>query len=256
MNSLTNDTKIISLVTTAIDTVKIYRSTTAEFEDGGTPGTIPLAGQKTTFHEAICLPTHPALIRDVQWAPFNVRGFDLFATACRDGAIRIYRLDTAASAGEMTIIDESPSTLSEQPDSQPTPQIASTPLPPRSGPQSSLTSAIAGRSSAIAPSSTSTSSPRHPASHSHSHSHSRSRPALTSPFSHTVTLESELLNAHRDVWALCWDPSGQVLMSSGSDGVTKLWKRAVMGKGWLLFADQEMGLEESDEGEEGAEGDP
>lgn len=42
-------------------------------------------------------------------------------------------------------------------------------------------------------------------------------------------------------------------MSSGSDGVTKLWKRAVRGAGWMLFADQEVSVDESD-GEEGGDG--
>jgi hypothetical protein len=42
-------------------------------------------------------------------------------------------------------------------------------------------------------------------------------------------------------------------MSSGSDGVTKLWKKAVMGAGWLLFADQEISVDD-DDGEEVGEG--
>ena len=42
-------------------------------------------------------------------------------------------------------------------------------------------------------------------------------------------------------------------MSSGSDGVTKLWKKAVMGAGWMLFADQEVSVDEGDEDEAEAE---
>ena len=45
-------------------------------------------------------------------------------------------------------------------------------------------------------------------------------------------------------------------MSSGSDSVTKLWKRAVVGAGWMLFADQEVSVDESDDevGEDGEKG--
>jgi nucleoporin SEH1 len=236
---------MLSLVATAMDTVKIYRSTTAHSDSSTTPGAMPLAGPKTTFYEAARLSTHPALVRDVQWAPFNVRGFDLFATACRDGGVRIYKLDTMASTISTNKTNNNPANHPSQSSSSnnaPSSPATST-IPHRPGPQSSLTSAIVGRSGTplnLHPSSTTT---RH---------HSRS--TLLSPFTHTITIESEILNAHRDAWALCWDPAGQVLMSSGSDGVTKLWKKAISGAGWILFADQEVTVDESD-GEAGGEGD-
>jgi nucleoporin SEH1 len=235
---------MLSLVATAMDTVKIYRSTTAHSDSSTTPGAMPLAGPKTTFYEAARFPTHPALVRDVQWAPFNVRGFDLFATACRDGGVRIYKLDTIASTISTNKTNNNPANHPSQSSSSnnaPSSPATST-IPHRPGPQSSLTSAIVGRSGTplnLHPSSTTT---RH---------HSRSN--LPSPFTHTITIESEILNAHRDAWALCWDPAGQVLMSSGSDGVTKLWKKAISGAGWILFADQEVTVDESD-GEAGGDG--
>ncbi|ERF76745.1 hypothetical protein EPUS_02284 [Endocarpon pusillum Z07020] len=249
MNSLTDDKKMLSLIATAMDTVKIYRSTIVQYDFNGTPGAIPSAGQdRTTFFEAARFPTHPALIRDAQWAPFNVRGFDLFATACRDGGVRIYKLDTTAGSNTTTnkTDNEAVSTLS----SNNTRQTSTAPiLHHRPGPQSSLTSAIVGRSAT-----TSTSSTLYPSSTATTPSttnFARDQPrfAFLSPFTHTITTESELLNAHRDTWALCWDPAGQVLMSSGSDGVTKLWKKAVMGTGWMLFADQEVSVDESEEEE-------
>jgi len=248
MNSLTEDFNMLSLVATAMDTVKIYRSTATPINFSGTPGALAPAGRKTTFYEAARFPIHPALIRDVQWAPFNVRGFDLFATACRDGGVRIYRLDTTASTTTPnTILSDPPSqtTSSTNPPSSP----ATATLSRRPGPQSSLTSAIVGRSgpSALHPQLTTTLS--HPPVTTRQHS----RSTIPSPFTHILTTETELPNAHRDAWALCWDPAGQVLMSSGSDGVTKLWKKAIMGAGWLLFADQEISVDDSD-GEEGGEG--
>lgn len=263
MNSLTDDTKLLSLVATAMDTAKIYRSAITQNNPSSNPSALPLAGQKqTTFYEAARFPTHPALIRDVQWAPFNIRGFDLFATACRDGGVRIYRLDTTATTTATK--PGTTTTPSHPPPSTTTPHPSSPLTPPhqpphpqqRPTPQSSLTSAIAGRSTTTTPT-PNTSSITTPSRQQ------QVRPTPPSPFTHTITLETELANAHRDAWALCWDPAGQVLMSSGSDGVTKLWKRAVAagsgggegGQGeWMLFADQEVDVEEGGSDGEGQGG--
>jgi nucleoporin SEH1 len=248
MNSLTEDFNMLSLVATAMDTVKIYRSTATPINFSSTPGVMAPTGHKTIFYEAARFPTHPALIRDVQWAPFNVRGFDLFATACRDGGVRIYRLDTTACTTNPNTSPSEPSSQTTSSTNHPSSPAAAT-LPRRPGPQSSLTSAIVGRSGPSALNPPQSTTPSHPTITTRQHS----RSTIPSPFTHTLTTEAELPDAHRDAWALCWDPAGQVLMSSGSDGVTKLWKKAVMGAGWLLFADQEISVDDSD-GEEGGEG--
>ncbi|KAK4103762.1 WD40 repeat-like protein [Parathielavia hyrcaniae] len=36
---------------------------------------------------------HRGLVRDVAWAAGNIRGYDVVATACQDGAVRVFRLD-------------------------------------------------------------------------------------------------------------------------------------------------------------------
>ncbi|KAK4121733.1 WD40 repeat-like protein [Parathielavia appendiculata] len=36
---------------------------------------------------------HRGLVRDVAWAGGNIRGYDVIATACQDGAVRVFRLD-------------------------------------------------------------------------------------------------------------------------------------------------------------------
>ncbi len=33
-------------------------------------------------------------MRDVAWAPGNIRGYDILATACQDGFVRVLRVDT------------------------------------------------------------------------------------------------------------------------------------------------------------------
>ena len=38
-------------------------------------------------------------------------------------------------------------------------------------------------------------------------------------------------------------------MSNGADGVTKMWKRSIMGGEWLLFSDQAIDLDEESDDE-------
>ncbi|KAL2126426.1 hypothetical protein VTI74DRAFT_934 [Chaetomium olivicolor] len=42
---------------------------------------------------------HRGLVRDVAWAGGNIRGYDVIATACQDGFVRVFRLD-AVKHGE------------------------------------------------------------------------------------------------------------------------------------------------------------
>jgi len=196
--------------------VKIYRSAPRTGDDSESAG----ASHRFMFYEAAKLSVHPALVRDVQWNPFNVRGYDMFATACKDGTVRIYevRLSPTSTEGKS---QNTTAAGSANHTSQ------------RSQPQSSLTSAIAGRPSSSDMSNTAAQAP--PRTHSFG-------------FKHSITQVASLDHAHNDAWALSWDPQGQVLLSNGSDGVTKMWRRSVQNGEWLLFADQKV--EFGDEGEE------
>ena len=71
------DRKALSLAVAAMDTVKIYR-TDKDRE-------LYVAAELTGAH---------GVIRDVAWANGSVRGFDLIATACKDGMVRVYELTT------------------------------------------------------------------------------------------------------------------------------------------------------------------
>ena len=207
MNSLTDDTRMLSIVTTAMDTVKIYRSTTMQDDSSNTPGAIPSAGQKTTFYEAARLPTHPALIRDVQWAPFNVRGFDLFATACRDGGVRIYKLETTVSTSTNKR-DESSSTPPPQASSSTTAQSSQATIPHRPGPQSSLTTAIVRRSG----------TPLHPPSHSDTFIQSAPPTSLHPPFT---------IHTHRNDGIRAPERASRrvgVVLGSGGTGADVQWQ--------------------------------
>ena len=229
INSLSDDKSMLGLVATAMSEVKIYRS--INIDSTGTSDS-DTTSRQIAFVEAAKLPIHPALVRDVQWAPFNVRGTDLIATACRDGSVRIYSLD-ALPMGDNSKSHGPGNNISSG-------RLTSQLQAQRSAPQSSLTTAITGRNS------NSTSNPSTPGVSRFS----PHRPHASLPFKHSVTQVADLANVHKDVWALAWDPNGQVLMSNGSDGITKMWKQSVMNGVWMLFSDQEIMFESGDEAEE------
>lgn len=217
INSLFDDRAQLSLVVSVLNEVKIYRSVVPGGDFSATDG----ATHRVMFFEAARLPRHPALVRDVAWAPFSVQGTDRIATACKDGTIRIFELNVAEASGgartDAAAAAKSVQTVSAQRQQQQQ--------------QSSLTSGLTGRGS-----STSTPTLSAPAP-------TPSRAARTGhvfPFATSIHSTMSLPSAHTDAWSVSFDGQGQVLMSSGSDGVTKLWRRSVLGGQWLVFAGQEI----------------
>ncbi|CAN8102149.1 unnamed protein product [Discula destructiva] len=80
-------TDALGLVVAAMDMVKVYRTRDVVFHAYGVPST------KKEFYEAASGPGHRSLVRDVAWAPGNIRGYDIIASACMDGFVRVMRLD-------------------------------------------------------------------------------------------------------------------------------------------------------------------
>ncbi|EXJ93904.1 hypothetical protein A1O1_02297 [Capronia coronata CBS 617.96] len=288
VKSVSDDRNQLSLVVSALNEVKIYRSVVpnsnssnsnsnnnSNSNHGGDVGsgsgsgsaintginTGDGASHRVMFYEAVRLPRHPALVRDVQWAPFSVRGTDRIATACKDGALRIFELGVAdAPDGGKT--DTFPSTSAENTMAR----SASSNLQQRHQPhqhQSSLTSAITGRGSHQGSSTTGSASGAGVGggvgAAALAATPSRStRTGHTFPFITTIQSSMSLPHAHSDAWSLSWDGQGQVLMSNGSDGVTKLWRKSVLGGQWLMFAGHEVldpGGDEDTDGDEDGDGD-
>ncbi|KAK2613792.1 hypothetical protein N8I77_000676 [Diaporthe amygdali] len=81
-------TDTLSLVVAAMDKVKIYRTRDVVIHSYGVPST------KKEFYEAAVVSAHRGLVRDVAWAPGNIRGYDIIASACMDGYVRVIRVDT------------------------------------------------------------------------------------------------------------------------------------------------------------------
>lgn len=75
------DRKSLSLAVSVMDTVKIFRT-----------------DKERKFYTAAELTGAKGLIRDVAWANGSMRGFDIVATASKDGYIRIYELYTPGAA--------------------------------------------------------------------------------------------------------------------------------------------------------------
>ena len=75
------DPKALSLAVTATNLIKIYRA--IKREEGN-----------YQFFETLEISTNASLINDVSWAPGCIRPYDLIATACDDGLVRIYEVAT------------------------------------------------------------------------------------------------------------------------------------------------------------------
>jgi len=81
----------LSLVVSGMQTVKIFRTRDTVTTSFGA------ATRAREFYLALEITTHKHLVRDVAWAPGNYRGYDMIATACQDGFVRVFRIDTPYS---------------------------------------------------------------------------------------------------------------------------------------------------------------
>ena len=63
-----------------------------------------------------------------------------------------------------------------------------------------------------------------------------------------------LPQAHTDAWHVSFDPQGQVLLSTGNEGVTKFWRKSILNEQWMVFAGQDI-TEDEDTDEEDEEED-
>ncbi|KAL8780482.1 MAG: hypothetical protein Q9213_006442 [Squamulea squamosa] len=80
------DPKAISLVLSATNSIKILRATRSE--DGN-----------VQFHQMLDIEGIASAINDVSWAPGSIRPYDLIATACNDGSVRVYEVTIPQHAG-------------------------------------------------------------------------------------------------------------------------------------------------------------
>lgn len=167
-------------------------------------------GSSTTkeFYLAAELKGHKGLVRDVAWAPGNVRGFDVVATACKDGFIRVFQVTTPGKGGA-----KEPTSFARAPDKMVVQRRSAENGTRPSGIGAGLQGARAGVGVGAGVAG------------------SREKDAKLGEGEVVhVAKEVSRLEANRNpVWRVDFDADGQVLGSTGDDGRLLLWRREPSG---------------------------
>ncbi|KAK4158107.1 WD40-repeat-containing domain protein [Chaetomidium leptoderma] len=93
----------LGLVVAVMDSVKVYRTRDTIRASLGVAAAAKgfyLAAELAAAAGGGGARLHRGLVRDVAWAPGNIRGYDVVATACQDGWVRVFRLDAVLPGGE------------------------------------------------------------------------------------------------------------------------------------------------------------
>lgn len=170
-------------------------------------------GSSTTkeFYMATDLKGHRGLVRDVAWAPGNIRGFDIVATACKDGFVRVFEIRTPPASGkELRSKDYSKIPEPVVVQAQKTAQNGLGTSP--SGIGAELAVAKSGLKDA------------------------RSREGQVS---HVVTEAAKLEANRTPVWKVGFDSDGLLLGSTGDDGKLMIWRRQPSGN-WCRSSELAM----------------
>jgi len=169
------------------------------------------SGSSKEFYLAADLPGHRGLVRDVAWAPGSIRGYDIVATACKDGFVRVFEVRTPPKDSKEVLNIE----YSKYPVSQ-----SVVPVP--RGPDNTQRNGPSGISTGLAATVRSG-----PVGNRQQDGQSQAGQVL-----HTVK-EVSKLDAHRGaVWRVDFDDDGQMLGSTGDDGRLMLWRRRPNGA-WI-----------------------
>jgi nucleoporin SEH1 len=164
-------------------------------------------GSSTTkeFYLAAELKGHRGLVRDVAWAPGNIRGYDVVATACKDGFVRVFQVTT-------------PMKGSKEPRSREYSKMPEKVVVPQRAAEDGTRNAPSGIGAGLA----------------------GARPGLTGnrqqdgqgkegEVVHAAKEVSKLDANRTPVWRVAFDADGQLLGSTGDDGKLLLWRREPSG---------------------------
>ena len=204
-------TDALSLVVSAMDSVKVYRTRDILTTSYG----VGSVGKE--FYVAAEITGHRGLVRDVAWAPGNIRGYDIIATACQDGFVRVMRIDTPFDPQDGKSWAASELVKSDK----------------HAVPAESFNGAAGASNQA-----------RHSSGISHELSSRRDigdRRAAGQPghVKHTVK-ELAKLDSHRTpVWRVGFDDDGQILGSVGDDGKLMCYRQVPDGS-WVKSS--ELGM--------------
>lgn len=158
-------------------------------------------GNTTTkeFYLAAELGGHKGLVRDIAWAPGNVRGYDVVATACKDGYVRVFNVLTPPKSGK--------SLTSKDYSKYPHKVVVQARSAENGGRPSGIGAGLAGARSGRA-----------------------GEKETGEGEVVTVVKEVGRLDANRSpVWRVDFDSDGMLLGSTGDDGKLLLWRREPSG---------------------------
>lgn len=168
---------------------------------------------------AVELKGHRGLVRDVAWAPGSIRGFDVVATACKDGFIRIFQITTPAKGGQEPGNRDN-ATVPEQ-----------AVVPAQRSSENGTRNAPSGIGAGLAGVRSSTSVSRQ-----------EEMERKQGEVAHVAKEVSKLDNNRSPVWKVEFDDDGQLLGTTDDDGRLTLWRREPSGI-WSRSA--ELGLSRS-----------
>lgn len=163
------------------------------------------AGSTREFYLAADLPGHRSLVRDVAWAPGSIRGYDICATVCKDGLVRVFEVRTPPKDERALQSRE----YSDYPVSQAA--VRSSENGAKSGPS--------GIGAGLATVRLGTGNRQ------------QDGQSQMGQVAHIVK-EVAKLDAHQGaVWRVSFDHDGQMMGTTGDDGRLMLWRRLPSG-GW------------------------
>lgn len=175
------DRKSLSLAVSVMDTVKVFRT-----------------DKDRKFYLAVELTGARGLIRDIAWANGSMRGYDLIASASKDGHVRVYEVHTPGA-----------DTLPTNSDT-----VKTRPGMPRSA-KSGIGAGLASASTV--------------------------RPDDDNRVVQTFIMQ-EMVAHEGAVWRVTFSQMGDLLVSTGDDGLVQVWKKAMDGK-WKQYAEIDATLE-------------
>lgn len=164
-------------------------------------------GSSTTkeFYLAAELKGHRGLVRDVAWAPGNIRGFDVVATACKDGFVRVFQISTP-SKGTQVLRSKDYARVPEQ--------VA---VPDHRSGENGTRNSPSGIGAGLAGARSSGGLRQQEAEERHGQ------------VVHVAQEMSKLEANRTPVWRVDFDDDGQLLGSTGDDGKLVLWRREPSG---------------------------
>jgi nucleoporin SEH1 len=200
----------LGIVVAAMNTARLWRTKVVSHD-------VSLgAGSSKEFYIAADLTGHRGLVRDTAWAPGSIRGFDICATVCQDGLLRVFEIRTPPKNGRKP--------RSIEYTKYPVTQAA---VPARRVPENGSRNGPSGIGAGLATVKLGSAENR------------QEGQSQAGQVPHEVT-EVAKLDAHRTaVWRVNFDDDGQMIGTTGDDGKVLLWRRQPNGS-WIQSGELAM----------------